>query len=209
MSWWSRESGNSRSKPPEQWSNVVRRLHGRVEFENGLSNREIDRTEDRYGFRFPPDLREFLQTAMPKGPQFPDWRSGDEAQLREWLDIPRDGVLFDIEQNSFWLPEWGPKPAAIKDALSIASELIQAAPKLIPIFMHRMMPDEPHLPGNPVFSVHQTDIIVYGLDLHAYLHAEFHPLPMARTHDRAMRSIRFWDVDRFQGVRWQAPASDK
>jgi hypothetical protein len=45
-----------------------------------------------------------------------------------------------------------------------------------------MMPAEPHLPGNPVFSVHQTDIIVYGLDLYEYLHNEF-GLQREKTHE--------------------------
>lgn len=55
-----------------------------------------------------------------------------------------------------------------------------------------MMPDEPELPGNPVFSVHQTDIIQYGSDLADYLRNEFH-LPGQEEGPRQPRSIRFWD----------------
>ncbi len=44
----------------------------RVEFAPGLSDREIAAVEKRFKFRFPPDLRAFLQTALPSGPQFPD-----------------------------------------------------------------------------------------------------------------------------------------
>jgi hypothetical protein len=157
--------------------------------------------EGRFGFRFPPDLREFLQTALPRGPQFPDWRSGDEAELRDWLDLPRQGVLFDVEHNEFWLEEWGPRPSSLGEALRVAGELVAAAPQLIPIYMHRMMPDEPHLPGNPVFSVHQTDIIHYGFDLADYLRNEFH-LPGGEPCQEQVRPIRFWDLDQFQAVRW-------
>jgi hypothetical protein len=173
----------------------------RVEFDAGLTDAEVVAVESRYGFRFPPDLREFLQTALPKGPRFPDWRSGDDAEIRDWLDSPRQGVLFDIERNGFWLEVWGPRPALLGEALCRGEELLSPAPRLIPIYGHRMMPDEPHLPGNPVFSVHQTDIIHYGFDLADYLRHEFH-LPGRKPLRDNVRPIRFWDLDQFQDVHW-------
>lgn len=174
----------------------------RVEFDAGLTDAEVRETEALFGFRFPPDLRGFLQTALPRGPQFPDWRSGDEEELREWLDEPRLGILYDVEHDGFWLEEWGPRPGSVDEALRVASKLAEAAPRLIPIFAHRMMPDEPHLQGNPVFSVHQTDIIVYGPDLETYLRREFR-LEGAPTEFENGAPIRFWDIDRFQEVRWE------
>ena len=189
------------------WQSIVDRLraHGGP-FASGLSDAEVERAESTFSFRFPPDLRAFLQTALPFGRQFPDWRSGDEAGLRDWLGRPLDGVLFDVEFNGFWLPEWGDRPAALDDALAAARRLVEAAPKLIPVYQHRMMPAEPHAAGNPVFSVHQTDIIVYGDDLASYLSREFctddddddwSPGP------GDARPIRFWDIERFHQVRWQ------
>jgi hypothetical protein len=173
----------------------------RVVFDAGLTDAEVAAAEGRFEFRFPPDLREFLQTALPRGPKFPNWRSGDEAVLRDWLDMPRQGVLFDVEHNRFWLEEWGPRPGSLGEALRVASALVAAAPRLIPVYMHRMMPEEPHLPGNPVFSVHQTDIIHYGFDLADYLRHEF-GLPGREPWPGQVRPIRFWELDRFQEVRW-------
>ncbi len=173
----------------------------RVDFDAGLTDAEIAAVQTRFGFRFPPDFCSFLQTALPRGPMFPDWRSGEESAIREWLDFPRQGILFDIEHGGFWLEEWGPAPQSLEEAFRIASELVAAAPRLIPIYGHRMMSDEPHLPGNPVFSVHQTDIIHYGFDLADYLRHEFH-LPGREPWPERVRSIRFWDLDRFQEVRW-------
>jgi hypothetical protein len=173
----------------------------RVEFDAGLIDAEVAAVESRFGFRFPPDLCEFLQTALPRGPQFPNWRSGDEAALRDWLDLPRKGVLFDVEHNGFWLGEWGSRPGSLDEALRVASKLVVAAPRLIPIYLHRMIPDEPHLPGNPVFSVHQTDIIHYGFDLADYLRHEF-GLPDPQPWPERVPPIRFWDPDQFQDVRW-------
>ena len=174
----------------------------RVEFAAGLTDAEVDAVADRFGCRFPPDLRKFLQTALPRGPQFPDWRSGDEAALRERFARPREGVLFDVAENGFWLDEWGSRPKSVGEALRVAGALVDAAPKLIPIFSHRMMPSEPHLPGNPVFSVHQTDIIHYGFDLADYLRHEF-KLPGREPWPEQVRPIRFWAIDRFQNVRWK------
>ena len=190
----------------DSWQTLLDRLRKcDIAFVDGLTDAEIIAVEARFGFRFPPDLRLFLQTALPQGGSFPDWRSGEEPALREWLDLPRQGVLFDIEHNGFWLDEWGPRPSTLEEAKRVADELIEAAPRLIPIYLHRMMPAEPHLPGNPVFSVHQTDIIVYGVDLRDYLIHEFlREEEGMNTGSEPInpRQIVFWDIDRFQEVRW-------
>ncbi|MBX9581547.1 MAG: SMI1/KNR4 family protein [Gemmataceae bacterium] len=190
----------------DDWNGLIDRLRSRgIMFDPGLTDAEVVAAESRYGFRFPPDLRAFLQTALPHGGEFPDWRSGSEGGLRYWFDLPRRGVVFDIEHNGFWLDEWGPRPAALADAVRTAEQLVATAPRLIPVYLHRMMPAEPHLPGNPVFSVHQTDIIVYGADLRDYLAHEFlmsgDEKEEWRVPDGA-RPIRFWNLDRFQAVRW-------
>lgn len=184
------------------WDNLVAEVRGTgIAFDAGLTEAEVATAETRYGFRVPPDLRAFLQAGLPRGERFPDWRMGDETALREWLDLPRQGILFDIEHNGFWLDEWGPRPPSLAEAQRIANELFATAPRLIPVFMHRMMPAEPYLPGNPVFSVHQTDIIYYGFDLADYLRNEF-GLSGREPWPARVRPIRFWELDRFQDVRW-------
>ena len=99
----------------------------------------------------------------------------------------------------------GAAPAIAGRGPRVAEQLIAAAPRLIPVYIHRMMPAEPHLPGNPVFSVHQTDIIVYGTDLRDYLVHEFLMTEDEQgewTVPEVTRPIAFWDTDRFQDVRW-------
>src|SRR5262245_59732233 len=123
------------------WPLLIAQMKDRgIEFGVGFADAEIAATEVRFGFTFPPDLRAFLQTAMPKDEGFPNWRSGEEADLRDRLDLPRQGIIFDIEHNGFWLDEWGSRPDSLADAMGVASELVRTAPKLIPIFIHRMMP---------------------------------------------------------------------
>jgi hypothetical protein len=163
-----------------------------VVFEPGLSDVEVERVEATFGFRFPPDLRAFLQTEMPIRVEskwgegvfpswrskwaegvFPNWRNGDQAELQGKLDWPFEGLAFDIEHNDFWLEEWKPKPTNLADTVKIARKHVDAAPRLIPICSHRYLPADPQLAGNPVFSVYQTDIIIYGRNLWDYFKHEF------------------------------------
>lgn len=184
------------------WQNLIGAMKERgTSFEMGLNDAEVANVEARFGFRFPPDLRAFLQTALPRGKGFPDWRAADDEALLDWLDLPRQGILFDVEHNGFWLSEWGPVPTTLAKARRIVSRLVKEAPVLIPICSHRMMPDDPNTAGNPVFSVHQTDIFHYGFDLADYLRHDFH-LGDREPCPEVVRPIRFWDLDRFQEVRW-------
>jgi hypothetical protein len=188
-----------------QWQQLVDLLTetAGIQFDAGLTDNEIADVEHTFEFRFPPDLAEFLQTALPVSDGFPNWRTESSESIRKRLDSPLVGVLFDVELNDFWLPEWGARPANLDDALEKTRSLIKQAPKLIPIYIHRMMPDRPHKIGNPVFSVHQTDIIYYGVDLRDYLIHEFLNATHAdsRSSDEP-REIEFWDIDRFLDVRW-------
>jgi len=144
-----------------------------VIFESGLTQIEIRRLEARHGLTFPPDLNEFLAFALPVSPPFLDWRHASAQRIEEALGWPLDGICFDIEQNSFWLGEWGPRPKSLDDAFSIAKKAVESAPTLIPVYSHRYIPDRPNEPANPVFSVYQTDIIYYGSDLANYFEREF------------------------------------
>ena len=145
-----------------------------VTFEAGLTTDESSAIEREYGFRFPPDLQEFLAYALPVSKGWLDWRRESRREVLKWLDWPFEGVCFDIEHNGFWLESWGAKPAALADACSIARAAIEAAPRLIPVRGHRFLPDRPCESGNPVFSVYQTDIIHYGSDLYDYFCNEFY-----------------------------------
>jgi hypothetical protein len=148
------------------------RSHG-VIIEHGLSEKELAYCEERYGFQFPPDLREFLQSAFPVGKGFPNWRSDEAASLHERLDWPFEGIAFDIENNVFWLADWGVKPSRLPEAIAVARRHVEKAPKLIPVYSHRYIPEEPKMAGNPIFSVHHTDIIYYGQNLWDYFEQEF------------------------------------
>jgi hypothetical protein len=163
-----------------------------VVVEAGLSEAETREVESRFDIRFPPDLRALLQTGLPVDGPFPDWRDGDEGKLRSRLAWPLDGMKFDVENNSFWFPEWGKRPTSLEESFSIAARAVAAAPRLIPVFAHRYIPAEPPKSGNPVFSVYQTDIIIYGNDLMSYFSREFKGVAKWHTPPLDPRDIPFW-----------------
>jgi hypothetical protein len=144
-----------------------------VVFDAGLSDAEIESVEKRHRFTFPPDLRAFLAAALPVSDGFVDWRHASDADLRSRFDWPLEGIAFDIEHNAFWLPEWGVRPESLADAIVVARSAVDAAPRLVPICSHRFIADRPSEAGNPILSVYQTDIILYGADLAQYLENEF------------------------------------
>jgi len=157
----------------------------------GLSESEFRRAEEIHGFRFPPDLRSLLAAALPIHHSYPNWRQPESPSLQHWMLGPWEGIAFDIEHN-FWWPAWGTRPTVLSEALIVAKAAMAQVPRLIPVYGHRYLPSEPHLAGNPVFSVVQTDIIYYGTDLRNYLAVEHKKIQWKEVDWKAMRQIRFW-----------------
>ncbi|MEU8079900.1 hypothetical protein AB0B31_31180 [Catellatospora citrea] len=137
-----------------------------------LTAAEFAGLQQRFGFVFNPDHRALLAAGLPVGGRWPDWRDGDPDQLRDRLAAPVDGVLFDVQENGFWLPAWGDRPSRTAFALSVARRMLEQTPQLVPVYGHRYAPALPET-DLPVFSVVQTDVIVYGDTLPAYLRHEF------------------------------------
>ena len=169
-----------------------RRAEGRL-WADGYKRSELDAAQEKYGLVFPPDLIALLEDRRPVLGY--DWRS-DDKEIRQMLKRPLEGLLFDVENNDLWWPEWGDRPGTAEGRSEVLAEVVGDAPKLIPLVSHRYLPAEPHEAGNPVFSVHQSDVIYYGADLADYFEREFgsprRPLPPI------IKRVRFWSevVDR-------------
>lgn len=139
----------------------------------GLDDATIARVQRRYGVRFPPQYRLFLQTlhsttpwkrgatysrhgdrlAEYDTPGFYDWLH-DEAQLRAAMRAVTDsspGELFAGPDHPARWQRGGPSP------------------DLIPIFGHRYVVCDD---SQRVVSIVGDDAIVYGRDLRDYLLAE-------------------------------------
>jgi hypothetical protein len=177
----------------------------------GLSDPQIDEVEGRFGIRFPPDHRLFLQvlhsteplrfgarfidsTNMEaiERPGFYHWLR-DEAAIRDAFQGPIEGLVFDVENNVLWPESWGSRPDNASDRRARVVELVAKAPRLLPITGHRyVVAIEPTI----VLSVHQSDIIVYGRDLRAFLLNEVYGLLSIEGDPSWMnadtRSLPFW-----------------
>lgn len=160
----------------------------------GLEEEQLAAVEHAWAWRFPPDYRLFLRrlhavdrplrcTAWTKvagapdelilqdAPAFSNWLSDGDI-LRRRLDDLVTGLQFDVEKNGLWPVTWGVRPATTEARAERVRELVAAAPRLIPVFSHRYLLAEPCQAGNPVFSIVQSDIVVYGADLRTYFLAE-------------------------------------
>lgn len=162
----------------------------------GLRERELLRIESVFGFVFAPDHRLMLSIALPHGERsWPDWRTADEADLRSRLAWPTEGILYDVEHDGYWNAAWGDKPMTpghsldVARALDVARTHLADLPPLVPIYGHRYLPTIPSLPGNPVLSCYQTDVIYYGDHLLDWFDYEFHK---SSTSTGGRRRIPFW-----------------
>ncbi|MFD8826852.1 hypothetical protein ACFV1C_31425 [Streptomyces sp. NPDC059605] len=164
------------SSTPRLTPDTARALQGvlRTRIGPGLTERELDAVEARFGFTFSADHRVFLAAGLPHGSsRWPDWRNGDPEELAGRLAQPVEGVLFDVEHNAFWHPAWPSRPAEKSEALRVARTELENVPQLVPVYGHRYLPGTAGEYGHPVLSVHQTDIILYGNDLADYIQYEF------------------------------------
>ena len=155
----------------------------------GYTPSELDEAQEKFGLRFPPDLVALLRERRPERGY--DWRQDDES-IRKALRWPLEGILFDVEENDFWLPEWGHRPASGAERSELVTAAFAAVPKLIPIMGHRYIPEEPRERGNPVLSVYQTDVIYYGADLEDYFRREFASKPWEGGAVERTKRVPFW-----------------
>ncbi len=162
-------------------------LSGRKSWTTGYSSTELDDAQAKYDLVFPPDLVALLRERRPV--EGYDWRSDDEA-IRTMLKWPLEGILFDVEHNALWWPEWGHRPETSDQRAEVLRSVVNDAPKLIPLLSHRYVPAEPNEAGNPVFSVYQSDVIHYGSNLADYFEREF--ADPRRPVSEPIKYIRFW-----------------
>jgi hypothetical protein len=160
-----------------------------------LPDEEIRAIEAQWQICFPPDYRLFFKwlhaTDIPhlEMEMFPgeyvaglfyNWQREPTA-IRWAYEHILGGFAFDALHNThFWRSEWGAVPGTEEEARERLKPIVDAAPRLIPLYTHRYLLAEPCRAGNPVLSIWQSDIIVYAPDLRTYLLAEWSRHPGSR-----------------------------
>lgn len=168
---------------------------------SGYTQIELDDIQAKWSLHFPPDLlalyRERRRVIELEEEKFSslDWIDTSDEQIWASLNWPLEGFWFDVQNNGTWWPEWGMKPTLQHDQYNTLLKVFAEAPKLIPVCGHRYIPEDPCETGNPIFSVYQTDVIIYGANLSDYIRREFHPsedgsCPQPNT--LGVRTIQFW-----------------
>lgn len=156
-----------------------------------LTEDEIRKCEEVFDIKFPPALKNLLKEVLPISKEFINWRDHSKRnvlQIKKRLDWPWEGIVFDIEENEFWVQSWGAKPDLVAERIRIAKEKYDVAPKLVPIYSHRYMPEG----SEQVLSVYQTDIIFYGTTLLEYFQIELDWKPYERMDFENIKAIPFW-----------------
>jgi hypothetical protein len=164
---------------PDLVAQSIQRLRaGGVRLDRGPADEEVSRVQARLGFAFGPEHREFIQSALPVGTSWPDWRHDRDEDLRGRLDWPVEGVLFDVHNNGFWPACWGDRPDGKQEREREARAHLAQVPRLVPVFSHRYLASDPQYRPSPVFSVHQADVVFYGDNLLDYMAHEFRVPPL-------------------------------
>jgi hypothetical protein len=157
---------------------VVARLEDAgVRLDRGLTEADVKRVEKKFGFTFGLDHRALLRTALPLGDAWLNWRHATPAKIRERLQAPTEGIVFDVLNNGFWAASWEARPDSEAAAEKAARANLARVPTLIPLYGQHYLPAAPAAVGSPVFSVHQTDVRIYARNLLEYVDLEFGDAP--------------------------------
>ena len=164
-----------------------------IELEKGLTVDELLQIEEIYSIQFPKSFKEFLNAVLPISKGFYNWRNLTEDNIefiRQTIKRPIEDV-YNMAEEVYWCYNWGEEP---KEEIIIAKEVrerLNKAPKLLPIYGHRYMPiildDDP-----PIISVHNTDIIYYGINLEDYFEVEFGKKKQDTIDFHSINPIPFW-----------------
>ncbi|WP_282628408.1 SMI1/KNR4 family protein [Empedobacter sedimenti] len=149
-----------------------------ISFDKGLTDDEIQQIEVLFQIKFPADLKNFLQTALPTSAGFPHWRAAIHSEnenkiIANILRWPLQSILHSVKNSDYWNKHWEDQPTEYQDKAQQISSLINSAPTLIPVYLHRYIPAIPNQKNLPVFSVYGIDIIPYGNNFTHYLAREF------------------------------------
>lgn len=176
------------------YEQLINKLESKgVEFEIGLSNDEIKRIEEVFNIEFPKELKELYKIALPISKGFYNWRNFNDGNIKFIKEVIKRPIkdIYELVDEVYWCEKWGEEPNNELEKVGIIRSLLKKAPKLIPIYAHRYMP-QVNMKNIPIFSIHDTDIICYGENLTSYLEIEFGIEKQSDIDYEKLTYISFW-----------------
>ena len=141
----------------------------------GLSDAQVETLQEKFGFKFPPEVLFFLQVGVPikhettEGSipaELPAFYQTASDGWHNWHLLASDELVVGSDDDTI--------TKQIKWHATPEHQSHPADYPLIPLFAHRMIPSVPHQIGNPVFSMHGCyDNIIYGRNFWVWLEEEF------------------------------------
>jgi len=150
-----------------------------LHFDQGLSDIEIQKIENAFGFRFPKEIASFFSCAYPVGGGFFNYRDISQKNIDRFYDFQKKIVRcfeFDIKNNTgslqAMLRAYLGEFTNTEDFRKAIMKSLENSPKLIPFCAHRCFFDG--IDDMPIVSFWQAvDTIIYGYDLENYFESEF------------------------------------
>ena len=167
-------------------------IEKKIKISNGMSEKEIKKVEKIYQIVFPKDYKEMLKEFVLDCNNWRDISEKNISYLKDKINAPIEGIIFDIENNGFWMNEFGNKPKNIQERVNIFLKYIEKnnIPKLIPILNNTYMIGDENS-EYPIVSVIQKDIIILSNNLINYFEQK---LNISKQNELYFRNIKipFW-----------------
>lgn len=160
------------------FSGIIGRMaENGIQFENGMSEQELNDAQSFFGFTFPSEIKAFLRCGVPVAEHFFDYRDLSDENLEKFKGIRsriEQGFSFDIMNVPYFLRKMERRYGTMgaEETLGAIMAEYENSPKLIPFYSIRCFFDG--LDGMPIISYSQPcDMIIYGENFEEYLKKEF------------------------------------
>ena len=152
-----------------------------VRFAPALSESDLSKIEQIYGIRLPGALVELYSHGVPASSAYIVWNDFSEENINKTKSILEsvriNGLLYSVERG-FWLESWGERPCDEAERERKVRALVEAAPKVIPVWGHHLVPLIDGLEDPPVLSTAENNHIHYSVsvtDYFAYWYCRIEP----------------------------------
>ena len=96
-----------------------------IEIHNGLSDEEFEKIEKFYNIKFPRVLKILYKSFLPNLYNWRDFSKNNVKNIKQYLNWPIEGILFDIENNNFWMDCFGEKTGDIQQEKAKAKDYLK------------------------------------------------------------------------------------